>query len=219
MIRSFDAVLFDMDGLMIDTESVSASSWRLAGESLDIQMPEELIHSMVGLSVTRSLERVIEHYGDRALGQALSEACRHHYRRQLAEDDIPLKTGIEAVLDWLTEQGIPRAVATSTQRLMADLKLQRTGLSRYFEISVAGDEVSHTKPAPDVFLAAAAKLDISPERCIVLEDSPYGLLAGHAAGMRVILVPDLIKPSAEDNEKALATCESLHDALSLLKAL
>lgn len=219
MPTMIDAILFDMDGLMIDSESISANAWLLAGEQHGIKLDDELLMGLVGLSVNLSRDYVARHFNDAELASQLSSACRVYYRQLLHEGDIPLKPGIVELLQWVNHTEIPHAVATSTQRTLADLKLARTGLAPYFDITVAGDEVVNPKPAPDVYLAAAAKLGVKPERCMVLEDSPYGLQAAMAANMQTILVPDLIQPTANEQENAYAVCTDLHEALVLLKRL
>jgi len=219
MNANMQAILFDMDGLMIDTESVSGHAWLRAAAEVGVAIPEQVILGMVGLSVNKCLDHVAAHFQDRSLAEKLSQRCRHHYHELMSTGELRLKPGIIEVLDWVQSQAIPHAVATSTQRLMCDIKLQRTGLGPYFQHTVAGDEVANTKPAPDVYLAAAALLDITPAACVVLEDSLIGMRAALAAGMRVILVPDMLQPAAHETSDALAVCEDLHQALALLQTL
>lgn len=219
MQAPFTALLFDMDGLMIDTESVSGDAWRLAAEEVGQPIDEALILGMVGLSVHKCVDFIAGHFQDRSLAETLSASCRRHYRRLLAHGELRVKPGIFDVLQWAEDTVLPGAVATSTQRELCDLKLARTGLQRFFRHTVAGDEVANTKPAPDIYLAAAALLDVAPAQCVVLEDSVYGVRAAQAAGMRVIMVPDILTPTSEDSAGTLAVCHDLHQALSLLKQL
>ncbi|WP_047243765.1 HAD family hydrolase [Chromobacterium subtsugae] len=219
MSRSFDALLFDMDGLMLDTERISNETWRRAGAELGIEIKEEMLDAMVGLSFKDCVDFVAEYLDDAEAADRLQLGSDKHYQHILRHEPIPLKTGILELLRWAEQQGIPRAVATSTQRFKADLKLTRSGLDAFFDITVAGDEVPRAKPAPDVYHAAASRLGVAPQRCLVLEDSRFGLQAGVAAGARVILVPDLLTPSAEDRASALAVCGDLHQALELIRAL
>lgn len=212
-------LLFDLDGLMIDSERIGHDSWRKAGEELGVPVSNELLDGLVGLAHGRTEAFATSILGDAELAKTLRSASSRHYWKMLEEGEIPLKTGIVELLTWITQHNIQRAVATSTQRTLADLKLARSGLIQYFSVTVAGDEVTHTKPAPDLYLAAAAKLGVAPESCIVLEDSIYGLQAGRAAGMQVILVPDLAKPEDSHVSEALAVCEDLHQALDVLKPL
>ncbi|MBM2884257.1 HAD family hydrolase [Chromobacterium amazonense] len=219
MPRSFDALLFDMDGLMLDTERLSNETWRRAGAELGIEIQDEMLHAMVGMSFQNCIRFVEDYLGDAEAADRLQKGSDRHYQHILRHEEIPLKTGILELLRWVREQGIPRAVATSTRRHIADIKLQRSGLGEFFDVTVAGDEVARTKPAPDVYHDAAARLGVAARRCLVLEDSRMGLQAGVAAGARVILVPDLLSPSDDDRAAALAVCGDLHQALELIRAL
>ncbi|AXE32285.1 hydrolase [Chromobacterium phragmitis] len=219
MNRSFDALLFDMDGLMLDTETLSCAATRRAGAELGIPVDDAMLMGMVGLSEARCAHYIAEYLASEELAARLQQTSRACYRRMLEQEEIPLKTGILELLDWAASQSIPRAVATSTRREIADVKLARSGLAHYFRHTIAGDEIARTKPEPDIYLAAAALLGARPERCVVLEDSPYGMQAGIAAGARVILVPDLITPSDAQRAQALATCGDLSQALAILKTL
>lgn len=212
------ALLFDMDGLMIDTETLSARAWQQAADSLAIPLQAHHIDAMVGLATEHCLS-----YLQQALPGAdivrFGQVARAIYHRSLREDSIPLKPGIIELLHWCQQHQVPRAVATATQRTLADIKLQRSGLAGYFEHSVCGDEVKHSKPAPDVYLQAAALLGKAPAACIVLEDSPYGAQAALAAGMQVIVVPDLVTPDSSITKQALAVCQDLLAAQALLADL
>lgn len=188
-----DAVLFDMDGLMLDTETLSLEAWRLASADTGLAVGDDVLLGMVGLSIARCRDYLTRHFdGDSARADRLMAGNALHYPRLIGEAPIPLKAGIVELLDALAERNIPRAVATSTRRIMADQKLARTGLAGRFHASVTGDEVTRTKPAPDIYLAAAAALGVDPARCIALEDSNVGVAAALAAGCTVYMVPDLI---------------------------
>jgi HAD superfamily hydrolase (TIGR01509 family) len=220
MSRSFDAILFDMDGLMINSEATAIECWRLACADLDVACDEAFLLGMVGLATARCADYVAEHLdGDRARAEALRDRCHVYYMKTLEEGRIGLMPGIVPLLDWVAAEGIARAVATSTKRAQAGIKLDKSGLASYFTTVVAGDEVAATKPAPDLFLGASRRLGVEPSRCLVLEDSAYGVMAGHAAGMRVIMVPDLIAPTPDQAALAFHICDDLHQALTLIRGL
>ncbi|GGY19260.1 HAD family hydrolase [Paludibacterium paludis] len=218
MHHPLDAVIFDMDGLMIDSEAVSRDAWRDSAAQLAIPVSDELIHAMTGLAVKRCARLLETRYAPED-ARRLLERWRARYRERLDSEGIPLKPGIEAVLEWAHRFALPCAVASSTERALLDLKLGRTGLIRHFDATVAGDEVARTKPAPDLYLAAASRLGIAPERCVALEDSPIGMEAALAAGIRVIQVPDLLTASSELADRAVAVCATLNDALPVLQTL
>ena len=191
------AVLFDMDGLLLDSERVALAIMSASATELGLVWDHRVGLRIIGRSVTDSSRILREHYGDDARLDALPGAFRARYDRHIDEQQIPLKPGVLQVLDLLDTHGIARAVATSTQRERAVRKLERNGLIERFDALVGGDEVKRGKPAPDIFLAAARALDVEPARCLVLEDSNAGARAGLAAGMAVVMVPDLLEPDAD----------------------
>lgn len=215
---AFAALLFDMDGLMIDTETLSALAWQHAAEVLAIPLQAHHLQAMVGLSTEYCLDYLQQALPGTDVTQ-FGVVARAQYHRTLREDSIPLKPGIIELLQWCEQQALPRAVATATQRTLADIKLARSQLAPFFRHSVCGDEVARSKPAPDVYLKAAALLGVPVTDCIVLEDSPHGARAALAAGMRVIVVPDLAPPDTDIAKQALAVCQDLFEARSLLAAL
>lgn len=212
-------VLFDMDGLMLDTEALSCQAWRNAATELGTCMDDDLLHRMTGLNHAACLQLLAQHPASRDYMPALAEKARQAYRQLLQNGNIPLKTGIIPLLQFLQAEGIARAVGTATERQLAELKLGRSGLAPYFSHIVTANDVQHSKPAPDTYLQAAALLGASPQDCIVLEDSPPGAQAALAAGMRVIIIPDLVWPDTHTAKQALAICQSLHEAHALLRGL
>lgn len=184
------AVLWDMDGLMFDTERIGQAGWQAAARELGIDIPPEVVAAMRGTGIDacrRLFNRSIPgNYYDKA----------HALRLQYAADwvqrhGVPVKPGLRPLLDGLRDRGIPSVLATSTARATALAYLEQAGVTKLFSAMVFGPEVARPKPAPDIFLAAAAVVHAAPGRCLVLEDSPNGLRAARAAGCRAIVVPDL----------------------------
>ena len=151
------------------------------------------------------------------------EKCRNRMRElyyaDAAENGIPIKPGLAELVAFLKEKSIKYAVATSTARKLTIPKLQLTGLLSTFKIIVAGDEIENGKPAPDIFMAAAKALSIAPEKCVVLEDSSYGIRAAHAAKMIPIMVPDLAQPTNEIRLLTHSVVPSLHEAREVISQL
>jgi len=151
------------------------------------------------------------------------EKCRGRMRElyyaDVGENGIPIKPGLKELVVFLKEKSLRFAVATSTARMLTIPKLQLTGLDSTFTTIVAGDEIKNGKPAPDIFLAAARALDAPPHKCVVLEDSSYGIRAAHAAGMIPIMVPDLAQPTEEVKTFAHAIVPSLHEAKDVISLL
>lgn len=213
-----DAVIFDMDGLMIDSERVSIACWNEAALTLEIALPEGFFLHMVGLGERDCLQLLHKHVDDGARVDALLAHCHALYDAR-THDGLPLRPGILELLELLNERGVPRAVATSTRQPRASRKLAASGLLDYFDAVVTSSDVQHPKPAPDIYLLAAQRLGIDPARCLALEDSPTGTRAALAAGVTVIQVPDLVHPDAAVRALGHRIVESLHDVRALLLPL
>jgi HAD superfamily hydrolase (TIGR01509 family) len=196
------AALFDMDGLLIDSEAVYIVAMQAAARALDREMSLDFCHRMVGVPRVECDVMVQELYGD---GFDLEE-FRGVYSanvRQLMEARVPIKAGVVGVLDFLAERGMPCGVATSALRATAESHLGRAGLLARFATLVARDDVERAKPFPDIYLEAARRLGVPPGNCIAFEDSSPGLTAAHAAGTMAIMVPDILQPSDEVRAKCL----------------
>lgn len=195
-VRRPRAVIFDMDGLMLDTERLAPRAWVDAAAALRIDFDLALTQPMVGRNFRDCQAIVSDHYGPDYPTAALMKAWHVAYDAIVAREGIVVKAGLVPLLDWLDAQGIAKAVATSTRRDRAQTKLAQTALLPRFATLVGGDEVARGKPAPDIFLMAAKRLGQPAAHCIVLEDSEPGVRAALAAGMTPIMVPDLHLPSA-----------------------
>jgi HAD superfamily hydrolase (TIGR01509 family) len=218
-VRPIAAVVFDMDGLLLDTERLSRRAWLAGGADLGVTLPLEALSSIIG---RRRPE--VEAVFLAAMGEDFPVAelyVRHaeHYHAQLraANGEQLRKPGVLALLDWLDVQGIPRAIATSTLAAGASEKLSLAGLRERFPVVVTGEQVPRSKPSPDIFLEAARRLGVSPTDCVAFEDSDLGLEAALAAGMRAVAVPDLKPIPPTLASRVGAVIPSLHDALGLLQ--
>ncbi|MDK2126176.1 HAD family hydrolase [Parachitinimonas caeni] len=219
------AVIFDMDGLMLDTERLVLAAWQQAAQEHGAVLDEQLLLGMVGLHDRLCRQYLREQLGEQTPVEAIHDRTRELYAKALAEGP-PIKPGLIALLDYLETASLPRAVATSTLRRFALGNLERAGLLNRFAHIIAGDDICHPKPAPDVYLQAAAALGVAPALCVVLEDSEPGVRAALAAGMTPIMIPDLKAPSAEVRAfghhivACLADAHTLiADALSAAEAL
>ena len=202
-------VIFDMDGLMFDTERIAVDSWRHAGDQLGFAISPEMIIETIGLNRKDTKAMLLRHLTD---GFPYEEARRHRIRyaeETIAINGVPVKEGLFELLDDLDAAGILKAVGTSTERARAQNLLELAGIRDRFDVIVCGDDVERGKPWPDIFLAAAAKLGCDPAACMVLEDSESGLTAAHRAGMLPVLIPDLKAPSREALSLAFQVFSSL----------
>lgn len=212
-----EAALFDMDGLLLDTEALYIQAMQTAARTLKRDMPLAFCHSMVGIPGKECNLMIEAFYGE---GFSIDE-FRGHFSaciRKLLDERIPVKPGAIELLDFLEARGIPRAVATSAGRTTAEHHLGRAGLLGRFQALATRDDVTHAKPAPDVYLEAARRLGVAPERCIAFEDSNVGLTAAHAAGTMAFFVPDLVAPHPEVRGKAVRVLGDLHEARRILEA-
>ena len=189
-----EAVLFDMDGLMLDSERAIIDCWREAARELALDVDDDLWFRMIGMH-DRDYVPLMLRTMTEAQVCALREGCYVRYRQRI-EVGMPLQPHVLDVLGDLQVRGVPRAVVTSTQRMRADRKLATSGIASFFEIVVTGSDVTEPKPAPEGYLKAAAALGVDPARCVVFEDSAFGVRAALAAGMTPIQVPDVIEPDA-----------------------
>ncbi|MDT3501699.1 HAD family hydrolase [Stenotrophomonas maltophilia] len=213
-----DAVIFDMDGLMIDSERVSVACWSEAAEALGLPLDASFFVRMVGLGDRDSHALLRQQGVEDSVIEAMALRC-HDLYEQRTQTGLPLRPGILELLELLKAHAIPRAVATTTRQPRANRKLGAAGLLPYFDAVITSGDVARPKPAPDIYLLAAQRLGQAPERCLALEDSPAGTRAALAAGMTVIQVPDLVHPDEELRALGHRIVGSLRDAHALLLPL
>jgi HAD superfamily hydrolase (TIGR01509 family) len=215
--RSFRAAIFDMDGLMLDTESVEREAFLKAAAEFGYSVPDEVYIQVVGRTGEDARQIFCDAFGGCFPYDDVRVRWREYTDHHIAACGVPCKAGLLELLELMETYGIPKAVATSTRRQRALRLLEKSNLLSRFDAIVAGDEVSRGKPDPEIFLIAAMKLNVPPHQCIAFEDSAAGILAAHAAGMIPILVPDLVKPAASVCDLAHRVYESLSDARDLFR--
>lgn len=190
--RPLQAVIFDMDGLMFDTERVVQRSQNLVGERMGYGQLGCNIYHTLGMNVTRRRTYFLEKYGPSFPFEEFTENYRKECRRILREEGIPIKPGLLKLLNFLHEEGYPMAVATSSSRVHAEENLELAGVRDCFSVLLCGDQVTRSKPDPEIYEKTARALHAEPGKTLVLEDSQYGLLAALNAGMLPIMIPDLL---------------------------
>lgn len=213
--RSIRAVVFDMDGLLLDTEAGFRDALFAAAADLGHELPIPLFNQMLGVPNAESVGILIAHYGPDFDAEGLFAACWTKFHETVDLETL-LKAGVTELLDHLDALALPRAIATSSPREAVDLHLGPSGLVGRFDAIVTKGDYARSKPAPDPYLLAAELLGIEPADCLALEDSHNGVRAAHAAGMMTIMVPDLLAPNEEMHDKCIHIAETLHDVRDLL---
>ncbi len=205
-----EAVLFDMDGLLLDTEHLAMQSLASAADAMGIDAPEAFRHSMIGVPADRCRVLVQERFGQAFPVDAyLAEATRR-MEQSVDAGALALKPGVLELLSDLDRLGMRRAIATSSGRAKAERHLRQAGILDRFDAIVTRDDVARGKPHPDLFLRAAAEISVDPAVCLALEDSHNGVRAAHSAGAAVIMVPDLLPPNDEMRRICALVVMDLH---------
>jgi len=205
----FDAIVFDMDGTLLDTELVFRDIVYDVSAGLGFEMTETIHFAMVGSSHETTNRLLVEAYGVTFPYAMFDQQCRALMKEKMSLA-VPVKAGVHELLAELKARRIPTAVATSSRSPHAIGHLGAAGLLEAFETIVTRDDVTNPKPHPEPYLLAAGRLGVDPRNCLAVEDSHAGVRAAHAAGMQTIMVPDLVGPSDEIRDLCAAVLDSLH---------
>lgn len=216
-LMKFEAVIFDMDGLMLDSERVYREIFIRAASDCAIEFPEDLHERLLGRNTADSAAILSTAWGDEGKLASFFDRARHHHEICFEATPPAIKRGLYELLDFLESRNIPKVVATSTKREHAIPRLECAGLLHRFQTISTGDQVKHGKPAPDIFLLAASTIHADPKRCVVLEDSEAGITGAHAAGMTTLMVPDMKQPCDAVRDLAHGVYESLVEARFFLE--
>lgn len=216
-MKEIKGIIFDMDGLMFDTEKLSSECWARVGREKGFPITEELIDGTRGLDRRKTKAFLEEKFGESFDFQKFSDKSREYMDEVIREKGMPIKKGLPELLHYLKENGYRCAVASSTERPRVDFYLKTAEIEDMFYTVICGNEVSRGKPEPDIFLKAAEKLGLEPENCMVLEDSKYGIEAAFRAGIPVVMVPDMIMPEPETKKLLYDQKSSLLEVIALLE--
>lgn len=210
-MRTPHALIFDMDGLLLDTEMHYKRSWTQAAKEFGFDLSDTLYLKLIGITVADAEEVLAQEFGAEFLKDKFHTRAATLYEELHEKEGLPLKPGVKELLIWAKENKIPCAVGTSTVQAEAIKRLQHHEIDQYFVVVIGGDMVERGKPNPDIFLKAQDGLGLSADNCLILEDAHSGLLAAKAGGMRSCLVPDLLPASDHSREIAEGVFDSLHD--------
>lgn len=213
--RKAEAIIFDMDGLIFDTEALQFRAAQAAAKSHGRDLPLEVFRKLIGTPANSNDALLIAHFGE-AVDYGHFDADWRANFADLVESSLALKPGVSELLDLLDDLKIPRAIATSSQRQNADHHLAQHGLEHRFHAVIAWGDYKSGKPAPDPFETAARRLGHAPEYCASLEDSYAGIRSAAAAGTMPVMVPDLLPANDEMRSLAVHVAKDLHEVREIL---
>lgn len=212
-MKASKAVVFDMDGVLFDTERVCRDSWVAVAGQYGITDMDRTFPQCIGRNRAGSEQVIRERYGEDFPYDEFREKASEHFWRTLEEQGPPKKKGVSEILAFLKENGWKVGLASSTARESVLRHLEKEGIADSFSVVVGGDQILHSKPDPDIYLLACRELGVDPGETFAIEDSYHGIHAANRAGMRPIMVPDLL-PATEEME---SLCEVIKEDLLQVK--
>lgn len=209
-------VIFDMDGIIFDSEQLVLDSWEKVGEKYGIQDVRQALTDCIGVNIKKTEEIVYAHYGEDFNFEKYRKEASILFHEYVAENGLPVKKGVRELLQYLKENEIPVGLASSTRLAVVEEELRQAGLYDYFQVVVGGDQLKRSKPEPDIYLMACEKMGVSPGNAYAVEDSHNGIRAAYSAGMMPIMVPDLLPATEEMYEKSIAVLDDLLQVIRFL---
>lgn len=204
-MKKIKGVIFDVDGVIFDTERISSEFWTKTMKKHGYHMDNEIYSQVMGRNAEGVISGLEEIYKDPNIDfRAISKEKVADMVEYLDTGDIPVKTGVFEIIDYLEKNDYKRAVATSTRKERAKKRLEKEGIYKHMHAFMYGDEVTHSKPNPEIFLRAAEKINLKPEECLVIEDSPAGVEAASRGGFVCINVVDMKQPTEEMKRDTVA---------------
>ena len=213
-----NSIVFDMDGILFDTERLYKDAWLTVGTGMGLSDSQEVSEHCVGLSYADTKKYILERYGQDFPFDRFINGVSGCVQAQIDRDGVPVKDGVYDILAYLRKSKYKIGLATSSSMHSAKGHLIQSGLSDYFYIIVTSDMVAKGKPAPDIYLAACSMLGAAPRDTYAVEDSPNGIKSAHNAGLRTIMVPDLFEPTAELDDMLYAKFDTLLGLKSYLES-
>ena len=209
-------VVFDMDGVLFDTESVCMKAWDYAGEVMGVGKAGYMVLKTLGMNADKAVEIIKTEFGAGFDAVKFKQIGKNYSYDYFNTYGVPEKPGLYEILDYIKNKGYKIALASSTSSQSVHHHLKEKDIEKYFDAVICGDMVEKSKPEPDIYLKACAQLNENPDNCIAIEDSKNGILSAHRAGLQVIMVPDLWQGEAETDSFLLAKCKSLTEIMSIL---
>lgn len=203
------AVVFDMDGILLDSESICDRTWEVAAKEWKLKDADKAIQDCRGRNKTDSILVLKKYYGQDFDGQLFLQRTSDLFYEIEKKEGIPLMHYAKEILEYLKSKGYRIALASSTRGESVKRQLTNAGLIHYFETLTTGDMVKHSKPDPEIYQMACASLGLRCDQCVAVEDSPNGVKSAALAGLKVVMVPDKIQPDEEMKQLTWQICDSL----------
>lgn len=215
--KEFKAVVFDMDGVIFDSETCVIESWKVVAERHGIENVEAVLPHCLGRNYDTTKQIFLDYYGKNFPYDEYKKECSKVYHDTYDGGRLPMKPGIRELLEFLKQNDYKVGLASSTRKTTIVQQLEDAKLIQYFDDLVSGDMLTKSKPEPDIYLMACERLEVKPEDAIAIEDSFNGIRSAYRAGMFPIMVPDLMEPDEEMNDISGEILNSLFDVLEWLK--
>lgn len=212
-----EAVIFDMDGVIFDSERATYNIWLEIGEKYGIKDIEIPYRKTIGTNNERTRQIFLEYYGENSPYDSYKAEASAEYHRRYDGGRLPIMRGVKELLSYLKENGVKTAIASSTRTALVKQQVIDAGLYEYFDKLIGGDMVTRSKPEPDIFLKAASELGVAEENCFVIEDSFNGIRAAKQAGMKPIMVPDMMEADDEMYKKSVAVLNDLLEVIEYIE--
>lgn len=213
------AIIFDMDGLMIDSERVTFECYQERLKDMNLTMDEEFYKTLLGKPIKGIYQRFYDVYGNDFPIQNVIQDVHQLMAERFETEGVPVKKGLVELLHYLKDNNYKTIVATSSNRDRVDKILAQAKITEFFDDSICGDEVTKGKPNPEVFLKSCQKLGVNVDEAIVLEDSEAGIQASYDANIKVICIPDMKYPKKQYEEKTFKILKDLTEVTVYLKSL
>lgn len=212
----FEGVVFDVDGVLFNTERLMHQIWHEIGAEMGWPQPGRDYLEYVGNGRSVIYEKMLALYGPSFPKEDFLQRCSQRLQERMEREGVPLKPGVRELFDFLRARNVPIAIATSTAAVRTNRRMEMTGLDRYLSAAITGDQVARGKPDPEIYLLACKALGTDPSRTLAVEDSRNGILSASAAGMPTVMIPDMIPPAPELEALLYNRFDSLSDLRNAL---
>lgn len=212
------AVIFDMDGVIFDTERISRRVWQLAEKEFHIRLDDEFFVQIMGVNHLHVFDIYTKILGDYELGKTIFEWRHGHIKEIIDTEGVTVKKGFNEIISYLNRENIHQALATASYPDRVAYLFEKSGIKNPFRVMITGNMIQHSKPDPEIYLRAAAELGIPITECMIIEDSINGIRGGIASGAMTVMVPDMVSPTEEIIRETFSIENSLLNVIDLIEA-